>query len=210
MPRIRPVEHALRGRQRSGPPGEPGRRHLHGVADTDHHHGLVQRVDQRWTADSYNVYGIIRPANMICPDWDTAAGKTAFGTPLGNVGDPSPTTDTDVDLSFTHSGLTPNTFYCYAVTTLDDGDESNTSRQGQQQTAATNETVRPTSNDAELTTNGGFVDRLDGGDVIKLCFSEPMRAPDVGDAIQVNDGTDIGTITNGSGGDVRPRRGGNA
>ena len=156
------------------------------------------------TADSYNVYRVQRPANTgICPDFTTPAGRAQY-TVAGTVADPSPGANAGT-VNFTDTGLAPNTFYCYVVTTVDDGDEStgvlvDDGGEPGVQTAATNEAIRPQSVDAEITTNGaaGFADRLDAGDVLKVCFNEAMRAPDAGDAIEIrdNDG-DIAVLTNG-------------
>jgi hypothetical protein len=57
---------------------------------------------------------------------------------------------------------------------------------------------RPGSTDAELTTSGGFANRLDAGDVLKACFDEALAALNTGDAVEFVDADgDITTLTNG-------------
>jgi hypothetical protein len=46
-------------------------------------------------------------------------------------------------------------------------------------------------------TNGGLSTILDGGDTLTLDFNEPMNSDFAGDSLQVTDGTDTVTLTNG-------------
>ena len=149
------------------------------------------------TADSYNVYRIVRPAAaVVCPDFNTAgaSGRGLYPTsPTATVADPSPTTDTNVFIPFVDSNLAQNTNFCYAFTTVDDGDESGAPFSPAFQVAAltgsATDTGAPTITDVRAREGAGLVNVLDAGDLLQFIFSEAMdvTSDDNGTVFQLQD-----------------------
>lgn len=155
------------------------------------------------TADAYNVYRVIRPVAGTCPDFQTAGatGRGAY-TLISTQADPSPSAENDaLDITFNDTGLTQNTNYCYAVTTVDDGDESTGTNEQDINTGSTADAQAPTIVDARLQTDTGLLNVVNTGDVIRLDFSEaldPATATLAGNQLVLNDGDDTYTITAGT------------
>jgi hypothetical protein len=124
-------------------------------------------------AESYNVYRL-QTAAAECPAFTPAApnGYTVAGTVPDNAGNNN-------DRTFNSDGLTNNTKYCFAVTTVDDGDESNAAGGPVDATTSTPppDTTAPTLVDAELVTDTNTPNTISQTDTIELCFSEPMANP---------------------------------
>lgn len=133
------------------------------------------------TTDAYNVYRVVRPASGTCPDFNTVAGRPSF-TKITTIADPSPTADNNADVTYTDPNLQLNTFYCYAVTSVDDGSESPGLTNGAAGTnsGGTADTGNPTILDVRAT-DAGTLGIVDIGDVHRFIFSEAM-APTVDDA----------------------------
>lgn len=144
------------------------------------------------TADAYNVYRVIRPPSGTCPDFNTAAGRTAFGAMAGTVTDPNPSTQGAGNLTFANTGLQPATAYCFAVTSVDDGDESNTGALTTATTGTVADTGAPRITDVRAA-DAGTIGLVDAGDTHQFIFSEPMSTSVDADGelyrIQDTDGT---------------------
>lgn len=137
--------------------------------------------------DSYNVYRT-KTANVgdPCPAVRTGSGDIASQyTLVKNIADTKPTGT----YQFDDTGLQATSKYCYAVTSVDDNDESSNEAQATATTlaAASTDSTPPFSEDAVVTTNSGLGGTFDTGDVFQVVFDEPLAAPDAGDTIRATD-----------------------
>jgi hypothetical protein len=146
------------------------------------------------SADAYRLYEIVRPASGTCPDFTTAAGRTAFGNPVDTRPDPTLNASTGGTVTINRTGLQANTFYCYVATTLDENDESAPITNGVAgtTTGATTDAGAPRITDVRATegTNvGNVVGQVDPGDVHRFIFSEPMNetADNIGEGYNLTD-----------------------
>ena len=101
------------------------------------------------TADSYNLYRSVRTGSN-CPDF--VASRSAYGSAIRSLTDPTPNQVGSAVLSASDPGLESGTTYCYAVTTMDDGDESNSAAQASATTAGTPPATTTTTVAAGTTT----------------------------------------------------------
>jgi hypothetical protein len=135
--------------------------------------------------DSFNIYRATAPVlNGVapaCQDFNTAGAnnRDAFAL-VGNVAEDGNTTGDQE--SFTDTGLSPSTKYCYAVTAVKDGDESNTGATALTTTLAGGSTADSVSERAEVTTDSSAhtfdQGTLSTGDAHRIVFDEPIDAPD--------------------------------
>jgi hypothetical protein len=161
------------------------------------------------TTDAYNVYRVARPSSGTCPDFHSAAGRVSY-TSVGTVVDPTLSASTSATAQFIDSGLTDGTTYCYVVTARDDGDESNGTDEVEQAAGSGGGSTGPTIVDVRAQDNG-VVGLLDGGDVHRFIFSEPMSLTmdDQFEKYRVRDNDPTPTIVDvwcqvGDGNDVDP------
>jgi putative cell wall-binding protein/uncharacterized protein (DUF2141 family) len=155
------------------------------------------------TNDAYNIYRVVADPGPTCPNFNTlgATGRGRF-TKIATVNDKSGTSNADTAYTYTDTGLGSNTTYCYAITAVDEGDESPTGATAQAATASPTPTAVP---GAPISVSATFQDVADAGagqvssgDVLTVVFNEAMDAPSVGDSITLTDGDGTtGTITNG-------------
>jgi putative cell wall-binding protein len=124
------------------------------------------------STDAYSVYRVARPASGTCPDFQSTTGRGSYAA-VGSVADPTPGVSTSATAEFTDNGLTDGTTYCYVVTALDDGDESSGTSEFEQAPGSVAATSNPTIVDVR-TEDNGVVGVVDGGDVHRFIFSEPM------------------------------------
>jgi len=149
-------------------------------------------VNLTWTAatnaTSYNVYmhaGVCTTA--------TTANLTKIGS--------------SATATFTATGLSASTVYCFVVTSVSGSDEStlavgtgaaDADNTVEATTSATTDSTKPKSTAVQLTTSAGFGNQIDVGDHIAVCFDEVIDAPAVNDTIRITDadGT-VADIING-------------
>jgi putative cell wall-binding protein len=161
------------------------------------------------STDGYNVYRVARPISGTCPDFQSAAGRPSY-TAVGSVADPTPGTSTSATAEFTDTGLTDGTTYCYVVTAADDGDESSGTSEFAQAPGSIGGSSNPTIVDVRAEDNG-VVGVVDGRDVHRFIFSEPMALTidDQFEAYRIADSDAIPTIVDvwcqvGDGNDMDP------
>lgn len=123
------------------------------------------------TTDAYNIYRVAEPASG-CPDFQLETGRVLYSA-VGSVPDPTPGASTSATSQFTDVGLTDGTIYCYVVTAVDDGDESSGSAEFTEAAGTGGSSSDPTILDVRAEDNG-VVGVVDGGDVHRFIFSEPM------------------------------------
>ena len=113
--------------------------------------------------DEYRIYRTVDPTPLdACPAF--GAEYTLVATVEGNV------------TTFTSTGLTAETAYCFAVTAVQDGDESAAAGPVQAVTLAPGDVAAPTIANAVVATDVGFVGIVDSGDAWRLEFDEALAA----------------------------------
>ena len=126
--------------------------------------------------DSYIVYR----ADGACPATVDPEGDDSFT---------QVTTLDDDETEYVATGLDASTQHCFAVTAVQDGDESAAASDDVTTAAApTMDTTGPTAVDTVLTDDNGFAGVMDNGDVFKVVFNEDVAAPEAGDTLRVEDG----------------------
>jgi putative cell wall-binding protein/uncharacterized protein (DUF2141 family) len=162
------------------------------------------------TTDAYNVYRTVANADVgqTCPDFNTAgaANRDRF-TKVATVNDKSGSSAADGTYTYTDTSLGSNTKYCYAVTSVDEGDESLAPVTPASTANAATASPAPTAvPGAPISTAATFQDVADlgagfisSGDVLTVVFNEAMAAPQAGDSITLTDGDGtVGTLINGT------------
>jgi putative cell wall-binding protein len=152
---------------------------------------VVTIADDDTQQDTFNVYRAAAGTGGTCPDFQTA-GATGRGlyALVGTVDEDGNMTTPEE--SFTDTGLTANTTYCYAVTAVNDGDEGPGTNEQATTTLTAGDTIEPVSQDVTATNDegaGAFGDEgtASTGDVWRVIFDEAIDAPNAGDTIRVVD-----------------------
>lgn len=169
-------------------PDAPSSVNANRVNDTS---ATVDIADDDTAQDSFNIYrASTTNTTDACPNFNVAGAdnrdKFALVGSVAEDGD-----NAAPEESFTDTGLTPNTQYCYAVTAVNDGDESDTATSDSTVTLAAGDTAEPVSQRAEVTNDevANVFDEgtLSSGDVHRIVFDEPIEAPGAGDTYRVVD-----------------------
>jgi hypothetical protein len=160
-------------------------------------------------ADSYRVYRH-QDTNLLTCDAFTTTGSGAY-TLAGTV--PGGTADNDAGTTnnFAVNGLTPSTDYCFAVATVDDGDEGPASMPVEATTDATIDAAAPEAMDTELFHGPNGDANIGPDDTVKICFSEEILDPDTDPgATPLQSDTEVVVIEDNDGTTARLTQGGNA
>lgn len=135
------------------------------------------------TADAYRIYraaAVAGPNDTVagCPDYNNSTGRGSYSL-VGTHPDPTPTSADGATLSYHDATTAGSTSYCYAVSAVDDGDESNSGRAaagpgagGSVKTAV--DDTPPESVDATVRDDEPFIGRADTNDVWRIGFDEPV------------------------------------